>query len=97
MKSILTALTLILVGASALAALPPYWDSVRQFDAVMNSALSDKMHGSLVGIENLGNLKFRVHSAFCTAEVTLAARVPRPPMVGATAYSLKSIDQMTCE
>ncbi|MGZ3693008.1 MAG: hypothetical protein ACXWQO_02155 [Bdellovibrionota bacterium] len=93
MKTLL--LAAFLLSTQAHAALPPYWDSVRRIDAVMNSAVSAKLSGAITQVKSLGNLKFEVDTDFCDAKVTLKAIPPGRP--GPTSYELQSIDSVVCE
>lgn len=83
-----------LSSTPALAALPPYWDSVRKITAVMNSDVSKKVAGSINSIQQVGDLTYVIGTRFCQATVTLEAHHPGRP--GATSYTLKSIDKVHC-
>lgn len=95
MKTILTLSALCTLFASpAHAMLSPYWDTVKQFSAVLESDLSKHLGGKITAVKDLGNRQFELSSAGCKVRVSLEAHIPQMP--GATSYSVKSVDSVRC-
>jgi len=96
LKTMIAVWALTLFASSALAMLPPYWDSVRQMETVLHSAgLDQKLHGEVVSVEKIGNLQFLVRTHLCAASVSLVAKTPNVPM--ATSYDIKAVDHLMCK
>lgn len=82
-------------STSALAALPPYWDSVKRIEVAMNSpAVAERVRGPIVSIWLSGELSYDIASVDCTARVLLQAHAPGRP--GPTTYTVKSISRVAC-
>jgi hypothetical protein len=92
-------IAILMLGVSAEAALPPQWDQVKKFEAVLASheLIQDSQAGIVKSItevkENVFAVAFDKYS--CTYLVTLAANRPSHP--GPTTYTVKEISQPTCE
>lgn len=96
MKPIFAALALSLVSAgSALAALPPYYDSGRQLDVILSSGeVADAVRiAPIEGLDRLeesagGAIQWRVRTRDCAVTVEIKA-IPLPQgMVGAVNYEV---------
>jgi hypothetical protein len=95
MKIVLATLVSLL-GLSANAAIPPYWDSVNQIEAVLKSSeVYGKLFGAITSVKSLGNYAYQVNTNFCQGTVTLEVHPPSAP--GANSYTFKSISDVVCE
>ncbi|MCB9957640.1 MAG: hypothetical protein H6843_03405 [Rhodospirillaceae bacterium] len=82
--------------ANGLAALPPYWDSVRQVEAILASQdLGAQVHGAITSIRALRDLTFEVETTACRATVVLEAIPPDGP--GATSYTVETVMNVICD
>ena len=82
-------------SASAFAALPPYWDSVKRIEAVINSpVVAARLVGPIVSIRVAQGLTYDIASVNCTARVTLKAHPPGRP--GPTTYTVQSVSRVVC-
>ncbi|HEY8271617.1 MAG TPA: hypothetical protein VIG33_12070 [Pseudobdellovibrionaceae bacterium] len=89
------ALSTLLFATHSFAVLPPYWDSVRQIEAVIHSTeLSGKIHGPITNIKNISNLTYEVSTQSCRATVVLDIKAPTQP--GAASYSVKLVSEAIC-
>jgi hypothetical protein len=95
MKFVIFAISLVL-GSSAFAALSPYWDSVAQIQAVTRTSDLEEVlkAGSIVSIQEVGDLTYLVSTQSCQAKVHLGAQIPRNP--GPTTYFVKNIESARC-
>ena len=84
------------VTASSVAALPPYWDSVRQIQAILDSEeRGARVHGAITSIRSLRDLTFQVETRSCQATVVLEAIPPDGP--GATSYVVETVMDVVCQ
>lgn len=90
----LSVIGLALFASSAQAALPPYWDSVKRIEAVLNSDFASYLHGAVMSVNDLGNLRYQVVTSSCAAYFTL--RVVPSNKIGPTKYEVASLDETTC-
>jgi hypothetical protein len=96
--SVLTFFAVNGAASAGRAALPPYWDSVKQIETVINNQrLSERLIGNIVSIKRRGDLVYEVHSVMCSGTVTLEAHSPPPPQVGPTTYSVRDISSVFCD
>lgn len=92
----LSILALGLFAQSSLAALPPYWNKVRQYQTVLDSQeLKVKLNTLIESIRDLGDLRFEVNSGACVVTVTLEAEPTERP--GPTNYSVQTVSEPNCD
>ena len=97
------AAVLIILGASdAHAALPPYWQSAREIEAILaDPAVHDalKYEEPILSIATTGDDVYTLKTARCTLQITIVDTPPdptKPMMVGPRRFSL-SIGTADCE
>ena len=96
MKKLLLSLGFVAVSSSLVAALPPYWDSVRQIEAVLGSRLvAGKIHGAIKAVVKAQGLTYVVRTDRCVAKVALEAHAPQG--MGPTTYSVETVLESACD
>lgn len=100
---IMSLISLAMISAPSNAALPPYYDRVRQINTILDSQeVYNALRGNAITvIEKVGSLNFTLQTgSTCTHNVTLEVVQPEskpgmPQPVGATSYKVQSI-KATC-
>jgi hypothetical protein len=90
------ALSLLVVGSQAFAALPPYWDSARQIETAMSLTddVAARMAGPIVSVTKTAPLTYKVVTESCSATVTLDVK---PSMViGPAEYEVSGVTGFSC-
>lgn len=101
-RAALAAVLVILGAAGAEAALPPYWQSAREIEAILaDPAVHDaiKYEEPILSISTTGNDIYTLKTARCSIEITIVDTPPdpsKPMMVGPRQFSL-SIGTADCE
>lgn len=77
-------------------ALPPYWDSLRQIETVLDSSeLGKVIYGAIESIVAEKNLSYTVKTSQCQAQVWLKAQTPKHP--GPISYSVCRVSDVICD
>ncbi len=82
---------LLATVASALAALPPYYERTREMSAVIGDAEVKQKLGNreIVGIEAVAPATYRVWSDRCWLEVKLVGKPHAPPLAGPWQFEIR--------
>jgi hypothetical protein len=93
------ALGWLVAGGPALAALPPYWQSVREIGAIIEDP---RVHDALryeepiLSISTTGDDVYVLRTARCTVTVTIVDKADAEPIVGPRQFDI-AIGDATCE
>lgn len=95
-----TALLLLTAAIAAQAALPPYWQRLREIQAILDSnELSDKLRGNPIErIERHGDDLYRIEAGPCTLDIRIVddpAGSTQPAMPGPRRFHTE-ISEPTC-
>ena len=87
----------LLASAAAQAALPPYWQRLREFQAILDSNdLSDKLRGQPIDrIDRPGDDLYRIKAGSCTLDVRIVddpAPSSGPAMPGPRRFHIETGD-----
>ena len=96
MKNLLISAALFSFSWQVLGALPPYWDSLKQIETVLDSReLGKVVHGAIESIVAEKNLSYTVKTSQCQAQVWLKAETPKHP--GPISYSVCKVSDVICD
>jgi hypothetical protein len=96
MKKLLFHSLSVFLSLQSFGALPPYWDSLRQIQTVLDSLeLGKVVHGAIESIVAEKNLSYTVKTSQCQARVWLKAETPKHP--GPISYSVCKVSDVICD
>ena len=89
------ALLLFGIAAEAQAALPPYWQRLREIQAIVDSNdLAQKLHDTPIDrIERAGEDLYRIHAGPCTLDIRIVddpASSTKPAMPGPRSFHIEA-------